>query len=58
MSTNIVDLKTIGMTLIHTAERHIDVEPIQNEIAAIGSFLILVEFSSRFNVHLFRSILV
>lgn len=37
MSPTIDEYKTIGLTLINTAERYIDTEPIQNEIASIGN---------------------
>jgi hypothetical protein len=36
MSSAIDEYKTIGLTLINTAQRYIDTEPIQNEIASIG----------------------
>jgi hypothetical protein len=36
MSSTIDEYKTIGFTLINTAERYIDTEPIQNEITSIG----------------------
>jgi hypothetical protein len=38
MSPTIDEYKTIGLTLINTAERYIDTEPIQNEIALIGKY--------------------
>jgi hypothetical protein len=36
MSPTIDEYKTIGLTLINTAQRYINTEPIQNEIASIG----------------------
>lgn len=39
MSSTIDEYKSIGLTLINTAERYIDTEPIQNEIASIGKAL-------------------
>jgi hypothetical protein len=36
MSSTIDEYKAIGLTLINTAEKHIDTEPIQNEVASIG----------------------
>ncbi|CAF4660902.1 unnamed protein product, partial [Rotaria sp. Silwood2] len=35
MSSTIDEYKTIGLTLINTAQRYINTEPIQNEIASI-----------------------
>lgn len=40
MSPTIDEYKSIGLTLINTAERYIDTEPLQNEIASIGNDLI------------------
>jgi chaperonin cofactor prefoldin len=36
MSPTIDEYKTSGLTLINTAQRYIDTEPIQNDIASIG----------------------
>ncbi|CAF4852072.1 unnamed protein product, partial [Rotaria magnacalcarata] len=35
MSSTIDEYKTSGLTLINTAQRYIDTEPIQNEISTI-----------------------
>ena len=36
MSSNIDEFKTTGLTLINIAERYLDVESIQNQVATIG----------------------
>jgi hypothetical protein len=36
MSSTIDEYKTSGLTLINTAQRYIDIDSIQNEIASIG----------------------
>ena len=36
MSPTIEEYKTIGLTLINTTQRYIDVDSIQNEITSIG----------------------
>jgi len=36
MSSTIDEYKTNGLTLIDIAQRYIDIDPIQNEIASIG----------------------
>jgi len=39
MSPTIDEYKASGLNLINTAQRYIDTEPIQNEIASIGKTL-------------------
>ncbi len=39
MSSTINEYKTTGLTLMNTAQRYIDIDPIENEITSIGKQL-------------------
>jgi hypothetical protein len=54
MSTSVEEYKTIGLTLINTAERYVDTEPIQNELAAIGKTETSLEHPSTVSEPLLR----